>query len=333
MPGLGIITNPHSKLNKRYPERQRLLSYIVGDRGKLELTSSLEDLARVAVTFKERKVDCVGINGGDGTICRTLTAIIRAYGSEPLPKILILRGGTINVLAENVGVKGSPEEILVRYIESQSGVRHSKTVSLQTLKVEDHYGFLFGQGVVANYLEEFYLNKTGALGAVLLLLKMHLWFVTQPRRFRDLIGTRSYRFFAELASHDGRALDDSHSGMVQGSELSLGVRSSAAVMCATIERMPLGPRLFPLARSQPGAFQFFSLDLSHRSIVFKLPLTFLRLGEGDYFGRLSRLVHSLRIVPVDPAPQKYTLDGEIFTARSPEGLEISLGPTVELVVV
>ena len=120
MSGIGIITNPHSKLNKRNPARSALLGYILGEKGTLEVTNSLEDIGRVAREFKERRIGLLAINGGDGTICRTLTAFIKEYGTAPMPKVALLRGGTINVLANNLGIRGSPEQILYRLVEAHS---------------------------------------------------------------------------------------------------------------------------------------------------------------------------------------------------------------------
>jgi diacylglycerol kinase (ATP) len=315
MPGIGIITNPHSKLNKRFPERQKLLGYIVGEHGKLELTNSLDDLSTAAEKFRDRDIEVLGINGGDGTINRTLTAIIRAYGSQkPLPKILILRGGTINVLAENIGVSGSPEAILVRYIESLSGLRLSRVEEYKTLRVGNHYGFLFGNGMVANYLSEFYKNKTGPLGAVWLVIKIHFWFLWNRKRYFDIVKDRGFE-------------------IVLNNELSTKqTERNVAMMASTVERMPLGPRLFPLARMSKDQFQFFSLSFSANSVVWRLPFAFFSNKEGQAFGKTSKLVSSLSLTTTDHEPQMYTLDGELFTAQDGK-LEISLGPSVQLIVV
>lgn len=313
MAGIGIITNPHSKLNKRDPNRQRLLGYILGEHGKLELTSSLADLARVAENFRDHEISVLAINGGDGTISRTITAFIRAYGNKPLPKVLILRGGTINLLADNLGLKGSPESILVRFIESMSEIRQTRLETYRTLEVDGHYGFLFGNGVVANYLEEFYKKKTGPVGAVLMILRAYLWYVFSRKRYEALVGERRYQVEINHQSID------------------LGERTSAAFMASTVERMPLGPRFFPLAR-RPGLFQFFSLEIPAAQLVWRLPFAFIRNSEGRHFGKLSRLASSLSLTTVDHAPQKYTVDGELFCAQDGK-LEISLGPAVTFVVV
>lgn len=313
MAGIGIITNPHSKLNKRDPNRQRLLGYILGEHGKLELTTSLADLARVAENFRDHEISVLAINGGDGTISRTITAFIRAYGNKPLPQVLILRGGTINLLADNLGLRGSPETILVRFIESLSGIRQVKTEVYRTIRVKEHYGFLFGNGMVANYLEEFYKKKTGPVGAIFMIFKAYLWFVFSRARYLALVGERQYH--VEI---NQRAID-------------LGVRTSTTFMASTVERMPLGPRFFPEARS-PGLFQFFSLEVPAHQLVWRLPMAFLMNREGHHFGKLSRLASSLSLETDDQSPQKYSLDGELFCAQDGK-LEISLGPAVTFVVV
>lgn len=313
MAGIGIITNPHSKLNKRDPDRQKLLGYIVGEHGKLELTSSLSDLARVAVNFRDHNISVLAINGGDGTIGRTITAFIRAYGEKPLPKVLILRGGTINLLADNLRIRGAPEQILVRYIESMSDIRPARTEAYRTLQIDDHYGFLFGNGLVAHFLEEFYKKKTGPLGSILTIARIYLWYIFARNRYTALIGEQAYH-----VTQNRGAID-------------LGTRRTVALMASTVERMPLGPRFFPLARRQ-GMFQFFSLEIPAAQLPWRLPFAFICNGEGHYFGKLSRLAPHLTVATTDRSPQKYTLDGELFSSQNGK-LEISLGPEIEFVVV
>ena len=300
-------------MNKRYPNRQKLLGYILGERGKLELTNSLEDLAQAAQRFRDRRIDILAINGGDGTISRTITAFIKAYGSQPLPKILILRGGTINLLAGNLGISGSPESILVRYMESMSELRKVRVVRLNTLEVNQHYGFLFGNGLPVNFLKEFYQKKTGPLGAIWLMVKIYIWFFVARGRYLSMMGWRRYRFLL-----DQRAID-------------LGVKGSLAVMASTVEKMPLGPRLFPFA-TKPGTFQFFSMGMRPEVLIWLLPFVVLRNRPGRWLGRFSRLASSLSLECQDQKNQEYTLDGELFDAQNGK-LEIKLGPAIDFIVV
>jgi hypothetical protein len=47
VPGIGLITNPRSRVTQRDPGRARRLSYLVGSHGSAESTQSIDDLYRV----------------------------------------------------------------------------------------------------------------------------------------------------------------------------------------------------------------------------------------------------------------------------------------------
>ena len=312
MGGIGIITNPNSKLNKKKPTRGRLLGYIVGQFGSLEITNSVDDIGRVATLFKEQGIEILAINGGDGTISRTLTAFIRAYGTQELPKILVLRGGTINMLADNLGIRGTPEEILVRMLECQSGLRSKEICNLATLSVAGQTGFLFGNGLIARYLETFYKNKSGPLGAIVLILKIYFQWVFSPGNYRALVYEESY-----LVDFDG-----CDAPMPS---------KSLAMMISTVEKAPLGFRIFPEARNHSGCFQYFSLEMLARSLPWRILFAFLHNRSGHFFGKFSRTA-SKAVITAQSGLQYYTLDGELFSA--PAGrLAVEVGPVVQFVVV
>ena len=312
MAGIGIITNPNSKLNIKKPTRGLLLGYIVGQFGNLEITNSVDDLGRVAQLFKQQSIEILAINGGDGTISRTLTAFIRAYGAKDLPKVLVLRGGTINMLADNLGIRGTPEEILVRMLECQSGLRPKEIRSLATLSVGGQAGFLFGNGLIARYLEEFYRQKSGPAGAIMLILKIYFKWIFTPAKYRALVREESYR-----VAFDGQ---DSPTAS-----------KSLAMMISTVEKAPLGFRVFPEASSDLGRFQYFSLEMSPSSLPWRLVFAFLRNRSGRFFGKVSRTA-STAVIAAESGRQFYTLDGELFTA--PAGrLAVGVGPVVQFVVV
>jgi diacylglycerol kinase family enzyme len=312
MGGIGIITNPNSKLNKKMPARGRLLGYIVGQFGNLEITNSVEDIGRVAVLFKEQAIETLAINGGDGTISRTLTAFIRAYGSTPLPQVLVLRGGTINMLADNLGIRGTPEEILVRMLESQSGLRSKEIRALATLSVGGQFGFLFGNGLIARFLSEFYKKKTGPIGSLFLVLKIYMQWIFSPHRYSKMVFSESYR-------------------AVFGGQVPHSSFHSLAMMASTVERAPLGLKIFPEVAKTISEFQFFSLEMPARSLPWRLPLSIVRNRSGNFFGKVSRMASHL-VLTAEAGRQIYTIDGELFEA--PAGrLAVGLGPVVQFVVV
>ena len=80
---------------------------------------------------------------------------MRAYGRERLPAFAILRGGTVNTIAQNLDIHGKPEEIL-----DAPGRRVANggvpTVGQDLLEVNGLYGFLFASPMGARFLEAYY---------------------------------------------------------------------------------------------------------------------------------------------------------------------------------
>lgn len=309
MAGIGIITNPHSKLNRRNPRRQDLLAYVAGEHGQVEITNTLEDLSRAAREFRARGIEVLAINGGDGTISKTITAFIRAYEDSPLPKFTLLRGGTINMLASNLGISGSPEKILFRLMEAHATGRFKRVAHINTLKVEEDYGFLFANGSCSTFLEEFYTNKTGAVGSMFLLAKI-LFSRFFDKEFYDRI------IFEDLMTMQ---LDDqapfSH--------------KSCTLLCATVEQMPLGPRIFAGNAEGATAFQCVSAIVAAKDAWYKMPPSILLRPTTSDTAKLNFAGSSLTLSCEES--NSYTLDGELFYPEKAE-IQISLGPQLEFLV-
>lgn len=310
MSGIGIVANPHSKLNKRNPQLQQVLGYILGQSGQLAVTNTLEQLGAVAREFREKGISILAINGGDGTISRTLTAFIREYGTQPLPHIAILRGGTINALALNLGIKGSPEQVLYRLLERISSGIPLHTEKLRTIKIKDNYGFLFGNGVVANFLKLFYENKSGPIGSALLVLRLYFAYFFNRPVYEAVISNHHQKI-----SQDGRQPSDF---------------KTISIMASTIEKMPLGPPLFKLARRRPGQFQAIVYSIDADDLPMRFPTLLGGVSEGSSSGKTSFVCSKLKIHA--PTAQLYTLDGELYEMESDE-LEIEIGPELEFLVV
>ena len=108
--------------------------------------------------FKKERIDVLGISGGDGTLHHTLTAMIRTYGDEPLPPVAILRGGTMNTIARSFGIFGETPQLTVR-AGRQPPARACRSIpwfEREILQVGDTYGFIFGNGIIYNFLHEYY---------------------------------------------------------------------------------------------------------------------------------------------------------------------------------
>ncbi|MBL7685161.1 MAG: hypothetical protein JNK65_03895, partial [Deltaproteobacteria bacterium] len=164
MAGIGIILNPHSKQHKRDPDRMKRLSFIVGDKGSCKETSDLNDLRRVVEEFKTRDIDILAIGGGDGTNHKVLTHLIKCYGEKPLPKITFLRGGTLNTMAQSIGISGSPEKILSNLIYKYHEDQAFTYTDMKLMDINGEYGFIFGTGVIVRFMQAYY--KKGRMSPV-----------------------------------------------------------------------------------------------------------------------------------------------------------------------
>lgn len=172
MPGIGVILNPFSKKYKKNPEKAQRMGFIVGDKASCKATQDLQDLRRVAEEFKSRDIDILAISGGDGTIHCSLTTFIQIYGDKPLPKICLLKGGTVNTIASNLKIKGSSEKILSDLLVKYHEDIPFETQSLQVTKINDEYGLIFGIGTANRFMEAYYENGTPSpTHAAVLLMK------------------------------------------------------------------------------------------------------------------------------------------------------------------
>jgi diacylglycerol kinase (ATP) len=84
----------------------------------IALTKKPGDATRLAKQFVDQGVGLIAAYGGDGTIAEALRGL--AYSATPL---LILPGGTANVLARDLGLPLSSEEIIQAYLAEQLVVK------------------------------------------------------------------------------------------------------------------------------------------------------------------------------------------------------------------
>ena len=136
-----------------------------------------------------------------------LTAIVRTYGEGAvLPRIAVLRGGTMNIIADSVGVRVGAEAMLGRVIdgihtsESPLGTGsplETTTRRLMRIDVDDqppYYGFLSGNGIIARFLELYYEHpEPSPVSAA--------WLLTRTPALRRGSGFRDARLRPSRAPH------------------------------------------------------------------------------------------------------------------------------------
>ncbi len=309
MSGIGIITNPHSKSNKRNPERSGYLSYIVGKKGFLEITNSLDDLDRAARFFLEHQIEILAINGGDGTISHTLSAFCRVYGDHPMPKILLLGGGTMNVLTWNLGLGGSPEGRLAQIVESMSTEATIETRNVSSIQIGDMHGFLYADGSSALILKEFYRHKTGYFGAAWLGIRLVFSALFQGALFRRCIQARDVIF------HPKPHVPFEH--------------ASLGTFATTLAFLPLKIPMFGRAVRSGPKFRAATMAMKPSELVYRLGVLGLYAKQGHFWGKHN--FDTAELVVGSKVDFPYTLDGELYTSRN-NTVTIKGGKNLEFII-
>ncbi len=308
MPGIGVVNNPYSRRNRRHPQRMEALGYIIGREGQAVATYDVADIHKLASIFHQQQVEVLGINGGDGSNHVTITAFIEEYGQEQLPKIALLRGGTMNTISNACGIRGSSAGILMNLVRKVRDKVPFETIQRDTMLVEGRYGFIFGNGLIANYLEAYYgTGRPSPWMATKLLVK----------------GVASSLVGGPFAR---RLFKRFHSRVeVDGKEWS--ATTYTAMAAGTVNQIGLGFKPFFRCEERPGSFHFLGIKCPPLGFATALPKIFF--GRKVAQKKIEEKVAE-RVVFESEEDILYTLDGDLH--QTGKRLEIRVGPRLEIVV-
>jgi len=150
---VGLISNPNSGHNRHHfariealVARQPAIRHIV-THSPAEIVPALETLSR-------SQVGVLGINGGDGTASAILGRMLAEGLFEKSPLIALLPGGTANMNAGDVGIRGRLIPAVRRFCswcENRRDV-NERIIERPLLRVQtggvSHYGMFLGAGAV-----------------------------------------------------------------------------------------------------------------------------------------------------------------------------------------
>ncbi|HEY3358280.1 MAG TPA: diacylglycerol kinase family protein [Polyangia bacterium] len=310
MPGIGLITNPRARTNKKDPSQMRRLGYLLGSRGVPEATGSLDDLYRVAEEFRAAGIDILAINGGDGTIGVTITAFVKVYAAAqtPLPLVAILRGGTMNTIANSFGVKGTPGRLLFELLDRYHLREPQAVYDRAVLRVGDGYGFLFGNGVIHHFLKAYYGtgNPSPAVAGRVL-----------ARGIAPAIGGGAVA--AELTRRFRAHV------IADGQEWAVG--EFMTVAASVVSQIGLGFTPFPRCNEEDGAFAVLGIHTSAFGFTQELP----RLWRGRPMRR-DKVVDTVArdVLFESDEALEYTLDGDTYEGG--KVLRITTGPRLGFIL-
>jgi len=112
---IGLLSNPNSRRNRTHLDAVR---DIVANHPAIDhrITASEGDIAATLTAFANTGIDILAINGGDGTTARIITELLENPCFQTLPEVILLPGGTTNMNAGDVGLRGN----LVRAVQQMA---------------------------------------------------------------------------------------------------------------------------------------------------------------------------------------------------------------------
>jgi diacylglycerol kinase (ATP) len=303
---IGIVSNPRARKNAADPARMERLRLILDDEGILRQARTLEEIADIGAEFRRSRIDILAIDGGDGTIHHTISAFIPIYGDAGLPPVAILRGGTMNTIANSLGLKGSSEEILQRIVRAIKTRSTLEVIRTNALGVNDRYGFIFGMGFPVNLLNAYYRGRgRGRWKTIGVLLKILL----------SILGKESAEgnFFRPLEADI----------WLDGAVLPMG--RFTAILGSTVKGVGLGFK--PTRRAgEEGLFQILLLDMGPRRMALSALKVLLAMELRDE--RLFDRMATQSVIRLKK-PADMQIDGEIFGNQ--REVRLHIGPAIRFI--
>lgn len=331
---IGIVVNPQARhaADPGLPERLGALCRRAGVGATVLRTGSPSEVASAVAQLVAERADVLCSCGGDGTLLSTVTALVRATPpGAPLPRLLLLPGGTMNTVAKNVGLSGPPEAILQALLERSASpsrglaavpafpqellrlrtfdemplLRDPRELAAAPVPVTERYGFLFTAAMGARFL---HAQKPGPGPAAWLALRTVLSsLVPGGGAFARWL----FQPTVAAVSVDGEPLAAGH---------------HRVLLAATVPDVGLGMRVPWRAGCAPRRFNLIASSLPLWRNALQLP----RLLRGEPLRGQPHEDRMARTARIDFTQQEpLSLDGELFSARA---AELSLGPTLTLLL-
>lgn len=305
---IAVFVNPHSRANRRNPRTAAHFQTILGGDGQVLAPRSLDDLTTSAAALRRQNPTVIAVHGGDGTLHKTVTALVKAWGDTPLPPMATLCGGTMNVVASSLQIRERPETLLRTIVEGHRAGRPPETIRRRCIQVGDQYGFVFGNGLIANFLTEYYgPSGYGTARAIWLLFR-----VFGSALVFGPFARRVFRRFEGGVSVDGQPLQ---------------WPQFVGVGAATVREVGLG---FKLNHRADDDVERFGVLAIHAGPLALLPdLAAVHAGRGIAPSRAFSTVASTLEIDPRGAPMSYTIDGDLYRANGP--LRVTVGPPIHFI--
>jgi diacylglycerol kinase family enzyme len=309
MAGIGVILNPRASGNRRRPRRVERFRTIVGADGEVVATRDLTDLDETLARFHDRGFDIIAVCGGDGSFYHAVSRVVRIWGSDALPLLLPLRGGTINNLARTIrSRRRRPESMLAHVVKDFRHGRTHEVTQRDLISVNGtDYGYIIGAGLIVNFLRLYYSGKKpGPIRAFRLLAELGLSNIFGTSLIRGVVKP----FEADIDC-DGERVP---------------FRAFTMMLASTVAHIGLGVKPFYLSARKRGYFHVLAGPASATQLLGRLA----RFFRG-FPANLDQLHDTMaREVTIEfSEPTAYTINGELLDPVWV--LKLATGPRVSFI--
>ncbi|MGD8326848.1 MAG: diacylglycerol kinase family protein [Sphingomonadales bacterium] len=298
-PLVAILSNPGSTTNRKSLPAVR--AFIEKSSGIFHVEiNKFDEIPEALLMCARANPTILVINGGDGTIQATLSALIhnRPFGKNP-PPVAVLPGGKTNMIAKDIGMRGSTVRALQQISElTLSGQIDSKKTkrALIGLDLGDGspvtYGMFFGASGIVSGIDAcrkyvYPMKLPNILSHIMTTLLVFFGVIVQGNSEKSFVHAPMTRVQVKGGGYiDGRFL---------------------VIMVTTLNRLIMG--IDPFSAMGEGKLKFTAIEHSRRTFFRSmLALLFGRMGKAVINGVHYRRSDVIRVY----TREQVTLDGEMF---------------------
>lgn len=293
-PLVGVIRNARSHRNGGETSRAATQNII------LHLPQRRSELPQILADLAKHRVDCIAIDGGDGTVRDVMTCGAGVFGSR-WPKIIVLPSGKTNALAHDLGIPAdwTLNEAVKAIADGRIERRCPMVITQKDNRQAQVRGFVMGGGAFTRAISLGQRShRLGAFNAAVVGMTT-IWSVAQALLGRE---SNPWRQGTPMRVRDATGADLPHLGGLPENERYL-------VFSSTLQGFPAGLNPF---RQVGGPLKLALLDNARRGLLLRMGA----LARG--FASEATLRRGAHVVAGDAFEVEiggnFVLDGEIFPA-------------------
>ncbi|MFH1223763.1 MAG: diacylglycerol kinase family protein [Pseudomonadota bacterium] len=311
---IGLISNNNAKRNRKTLVDAKDLHKMMGGDSHCALreTKSLEELKDVVGEFREKKIDIILSNGGDGSHQKLISTLIYNY-RDYSPYIIPLKSGTMNMLTKNLGLDISPYKAVrwLKMLLDKEAPAHVTTRGILEITTPEYekprYGFVFIAGCGYKLLKLYYSYPEGGKrsAARTIFTSMASW-LTKDKDARSI-----YTYTPSKTIIDGKEFEFPY----------------LITIASTLQSLVLGFSPFALKRSDKDGL-FFMIDGEPMRKNYTLMKFFKPSDDEEWKAkRLVSKAHEFTLRVNDG----FSVDGELVHLSKPADVKVAVGPRINFI--